>query len=661
MATDIYIGLDLGNDTMKVSFAYNHEGCDYSGKLMVSDLINQIAFPAAAFYNTETDTWLYADELEYGSTHNFSTVIKIKTALSMVTRNPDGEVETRNLNYYRNGHYFPVFTFPERMRHEADFQYFVNRKLVFTDPRHTPQSVCEGYFLHIRKRIGELVDKLSERTGIEFAPLRHVAIVHPPKQGTEFVAEVSRLVEVAFGVAPTKVLTSTQALGIYAYHRGWVEKDERVLVFDMGDETVSVCKAWFSAIGAKRGLGKMGLLVDSADGHMPLLEVGGSHIDEVLLDYLERGIYDRETVGTPSAGASGHIYEEGLHEDRYLLMKDIKKAKMVMPLAGRGIFKDGVPVCIHRDTLVQRIISESAFAHCVGTDDDRGVAHRLRQYLLEELARPGNRDIRKAVIAGGLVETRGLVPYLQEALAQDFGHVQLLTFDTDTRDLDPYHIQNHEASTYAASVGGAVVAMKDYAVDAVLSYSYGTWLYHGNYRKHLKLFADRGDILEDEENRFSMEGAISLTHEELHKLEGDELFSTIISSDEITAHRYANKLTYEDDWLIVGDVGDDDRRRAEEAIDLRVVAGGRESEIHFYYKNQRVSLFSAKTCAVYFEEGFLVSKKDGSATPFFSNVTVKNRFPIYAKYHSNDQIERVSASDIEFRISMKTMSVTTNQ
>ena len=78
-------------------------------------------------------------------------------------------------------------------------------------------------------------------------------------------------------------------------------------------------------------------------------------------------------------------------------------------------------------------------------------------------------------------------------------------------------------------------------------------------------------------------------------------------------------------------------------------------------KNLQLQRERSLLAASHFEEGFLVSKKDGSATPFFSNVTAKNRFPIYAKYHSNDQIERVSASDIEFRISMKTMSVTTNQ
>ena len=76
MATEIFICLDLGNDTLKISFAYDHEGQESLGKLTVPDLINQVAFPAAAYYNTDTDTWYFADELEAGGGNNFSTVVK---------------------------------------------------------------------------------------------------------------------------------------------------------------------------------------------------------------------------------------------------------------------------------------------------------------------------------------------------------------------------------------------------------------------------------------------------------------------------------------------------------------------------------------------------------------------------------------------------------
>ena len=102
--------------------------------------------------------------------------------------------------------------------------------------------------------------------------------------------------------------------------------------------------------------------------------------------------------------------------------------------------------------------------------------------------------------------------------------------------------------------------MRNYSVDNVLSYSYGTWLYHpGSDKKHLKLFAERGSLLKEKETRFSMAASLMLDRKPQDRIEGDELFSTIINTKEILAHRYSHTLTYEDDFLIVGNDGDEAR------------------------------------------------------------------------------------------------------
>ena len=54
MATEIYVCLDLGNDTLKMSFAYQNNGTETYGKLMTPNLINQVALPAAALYDAAT-------------------------------------------------------------------------------------------------------------------------------------------------------------------------------------------------------------------------------------------------------------------------------------------------------------------------------------------------------------------------------------------------------------------------------------------------------------------------------------------------------------------------------------------------------------------------------------------------------------------------------
>ena len=664
MATEIYVCLDLGNDTLKISFAYEAHGKDFYGKLNVPGLLNQVAYPAAAFYDTEEKKWRYAEELEYGDNKNFSTVVKIKEMLSLIAKHPDKNIEERNIDYYKHGKYFPQFSFPVRHKIGRDYQYLIDNKLVFEVPEDTPQTMCEAFFVHIKKQVVERIKALSENTGIIFEPLTKIAVVHPPKLGTEYKYELNRLIYNAFGVEPIKELTSTQALGLFAFHKKLFSSHDRVLLFDMGDETISVAKVWCNQLNTRFGAtGKMGILVDSPSGHLSPLDIGGSNIDEEIDAYLEGCIHKRETVGSPSVDHIGHIYESGLCANQYLLMKDIKKLKMLMHLTGKGIFSEGVPICIRREVLVQRIMNTADFSYCVGMRREDGIARKILEYIKSELRISGNRDVTKILLAGGMVETYGLVEYIKQELAIENGHIEVLTFENGVKDNDPFHIQFFENSTYASSVGGAIVAMMDYSVDAVLSYSYGTWLYHqdsrGNYHKHLKLFANRGDLLLEDYNRFAMESTINIGRTELRRLEGDEMFSTVINSQEIAQRKYADQVTYDGEWLVIGEIGDADRKRAEKAIDLRIEAGGSGTEIQFFYKNDRVALSGRDGQVIYFEEGFVVDK-NGVAKLFFSNVKEKNFHTVYARSLSTGRTEPIIASQVEFKLTMKSFEVTTN-
>ena len=663
MPTEIYVCLDLGNDTLKVSFAYQYNGKESYGKLMMPNLINQVAFPAAAIYDEDSKQWKYADELDAVEKRNFSSVVKIKSLLSLVGKREDIAVEERNRDYYYNKCYFPKFSFPVRRRMKDDFQYLVDQKLVFEVPGYTPRKMCESFFSHVKKRIKERIAALTVETGIVFNDLRYISIVHPPKQGKDYTNELSTLVRSAFGVAPQKVLTSTQALGLLAFYKGYLDSQDRILLFDLGDETISVAKVWLNEeANADKDdpNAQIGILMDSVAGHSLPLEIGGSNIDEAIATYLEGCIRDRETVGSPSADKQGHIFENGLCSEQYLLMKDIKKAKMLMPMAGKGIFHQGVPISIHRETLVQRMLSAKEFLDCVGINTGRGVAIDVMQYVLAEMSLPGNSDVTKILFAGGMSETYGLNGFLKKKLSQLYPNISFLSFHEDVQSLVASEIQSYEASTYAASVGGAVVAMKNYSVDAALSFSYGTWLYHGNNRKHLQLFANRGALLKNDNNYFSMEAVIYVSKDELKSIAGDEMFSTIINTKEIEQKKYADKITYESGWLIVGDKGDFDRRRAEKAIDLRVVAGGADTEIQFYYRNRRVSLSSNSEIEICFTEGFVIDK-NGNASPFFDNLKDKNaNHMIYACDFDSHNRKLVSASEIEFRLSMNSITVATN-
>ena len=412
--------------------------------------------------------------------------------------------------------------------------------------------------------------------------------------------------------------------------------------------------------GKLRGGGQRGILIDGQEGHSAPLSIGGSDIDESIASFLESGIHDRETVGSPSVDHQGHIYENGLCSDQYLMMKDIKKAKMVMPLVNSGIFRNGVPISVHREILVQRLLTEQDFRYCVGIGRVGGIADRVSEYILQEIERPVNHDVTKILFAGGMIETKDLLEYLTRMLNGKHPELQIVTFDGNRVGKEPYALSDYDNATYAASVGGAIVALKDYSVDAVLSYSYGTWLYHErSTKKHLSLFANRGSLLTEDKNIFSISATFDVDKKEQECLSGDEVYSTIIDREGIRNRAYAGKVTYEGEWLIVGEEGDADRKKAEKYIDLQVVGGGKESEVRFFYHGVRVSLSSYTKQALYFEEGFVVDR-NGNATPFFRNPKDKNNVNIRIRRHDTNSYLNVNAREVEFVLYMGTIPVPVN-
>ena len=161
MSTEFYICLDLGSDTLKISYAYENNEQDVCGKLMLPELVNQVALPAVAFYDSNNQSWKFAEEIEAGQELNFSTVVKIKSLLALVASNQNKEIERKNQAYYREKFYFPQFSFPVRRKRENNFQYLVDQKLVFEAKGTTPMELCEGFFLHVKDFVSDSLQHLA--------------------------------------------------------------------------------------------------------------------------------------------------------------------------------------------------------------------------------------------------------------------------------------------------------------------------------------------------------------------------------------------------------------------------------------------------------------------------------------------------------------------
>ena len=120
------------------------------------------------------------------------------------------------------------------------------------------KSVCEGFFAHVKKMIRSQINAMGKRHNISFDDHYTVSLVHPPKITKSHIEELSRLVKKTFGSEPYKVLSSTKALGMYAKYRNVVSRGDNLVIFDMGEEAISVAKVTLSNEGS--------LIVDGVEG-----------------------------------------------------------------------------------------------------------------------------------------------------------------------------------------------------------------------------------------------------------------------------------------------------------------------------------------------------------------------------------------------------------
>ncbi len=627
MGTKLAIGIDLGSDTVKIAYALDSDGEVFYGKFAGGNAIVQIAIPAIAYYSEEDKEWLYGTDVERSANQNFITVVKIKSLLSLLSSNKDESVCESNEKYYRLQHSFPKFYFPIRKKMLENFAEMVEKQMAFIAPDYTPQMVCESFFKYLGDIIDEKTKKLQTIMGEAFSEVE-ISLVYPSHVGDKFAIELERLARKVFGNKIKKTLSSTKALAYYAKHRNLVGDNDDVLVFEMGEEYLSVVKACHI---------DGNLVTEGVEGHNLPLEIGGVNVDESINDFLEKGICSREIIGTGSFNGQRQIDEHSTYAKQYLLMKDIKKAKIILsrPLRENSIFNNGVPVSISRDLILQRKITRENLLDCVGVSNGTGVAKAVFDYIESELLRPGNSDVKKIIISGGLSETYGLTDFIKNKLKEKFAFVNVYTFDDNCEEGDEFSILSYEDNIYSQAVGSAIVALKNIEVKTVISLSYATWSYRGEQQKTLDIFVNRGQPIDDGREFFT---DLSLGKD---GVTGEEIFSTIITESDIKERKYAGELGYSVNGKLL--IGDDDsayRRATIQKVDLKIVAGGPRSKIYFRYDGEPITILNDDVLE--FIEGIRVDKH-GKATPFIRNCSPKKRVEILWK----DRHIFADARDIE--------------
>ncbi|MDE6557865.1 MAG: hypothetical protein K2K39_02040, partial [Clostridia bacterium] len=516
-----------------------------------------------------------------GEEKPFINVVKIKSLLSLLFPAMQhgkivkklGEEYYPNESYFYESQHFPKFFFPAKCRNLENFPALIEEGRTFIAEGYTPQKVCKAFFSYAREIVLNGAAEIERRLGLHFDEMK-LALVHPLQTGKRYVEELTNLVKTAFGKVPAKVMNCGRALSMFAKERGVVESDDEILIFDMGEDTLSVLKCFINDDGK--------VVVEPAADHSAPVIIGGNDVDFCIADSIERSIARRETVGSPSYGEAGHIYEEGLQSKQYLFLKEIKKAKLLLSIpALKEVFAGGVPVSLHRDLYLQLRLTREQLEECVGIPTDNGVAKDVLDYVSNELALDVNSDVKKVFLTGGLVETCGLVDYIKRGVAEKFGQsVTVSTFEDNMNDGDPMVIQTYEDSVYAPSVGAAIVALKDYEVSAGLTYSYGTWLSLRGARI-LQILVGRGHTFDENSyeklfERCALQGTVK-----------EEFFSVRLSKSTIERRKYEGEVTYLTScgkkYLCIGMPNTPLRKQIEKRFQLKTLTGPNARIVCSYY------------------------------------------------------------------------------
>ena len=262
---NLEVAIDLGSDTVKVAYAFESKNSVEYGKLAPCDITGSVIVPAIAYYDEETLSWLFGEEVYKNVDRSFVTVVKIKSLLSLLLIRRNKRVTASNKQYYFDKNLFPKFYFPNRKKLAEDFAKAEDLDMTFKANK-TPQEVCEEFFGYlIDNTVMPAIQRLQKERGIHFENINY-SLVYPTKAGKEYVEELERLATRACGKDMKKVLSSTKALGLFAYHRQVLKKGDAVVIFDMGEEDISVAKFTLNSSGS--------MIIDGVDVHNVPMEIG---------------------------------------------------------------------------------------------------------------------------------------------------------------------------------------------------------------------------------------------------------------------------------------------------------------------------------------------------------------------------------------------------
>ena len=460
MPTSVVVSIDLGNDTTKIAFSYieksGYRNKLYLGKIVELDKTPRKNFSSVARYDEENKRWYYANDVDDGSNSTSSTIVRIKELMSLLSKSKGMSEDTffNNKDYFYNKKVFPKYYFEDNKGRD-DFAKLEKNKDTFT-ANITPREVCVNYFKYLKNIILQQLDNKFDIS---------LCVVYPISSGKTYRSELIKVIEEAFNRSVDYKIDSTRSICAIAYYTKLIKEDDKVLVFEIGDQNISVLKA---SLGKENG--NVAIYVEGKEGHKDPERIGGNDIDLAISNSLKNVVSKRVLFGTDSSNNEAISVGK-----QYVLSENIKITKKLLSSRGPGFV---APIDIPSEVNIKHLYSTGELTKAIGIDNDKGIAKKLLNYIESELDYIGNKDVTKIVIAGGAIETYGLFDYFKKKIEKN-RKVQVHMIDIDQDDSSYLNITKKDDSTYAASMGASLAFSLNYNIETVFSLTYGTEVSHG--------------------------------------------------------------------------------------------------------------------------------------------------------------------------------------
>ena len=543
MATDLALTIDFGNNSTKISYAYKNNGETYFGKIVNGNSCLFYNFYSIARYKDKK--WQFAYDVKKDIFSRSSTIVKIKRLMSLLIKPKDdktGKIFESNKDYFYNKKLFPKYYFPNPEIKQEDFSKLVNEHTFEADI--TPNELCAEYFKFVAGVVKKEIAELEFKSGLKFNIT--LGIVYPLYSGKTYSEQLKNYIVEAFG-KNLKCITmeSTKGICSMAYYLGLIEKDEKVLVFEIGDERISVVKV---AVEIKNQVPL--IKIDGRTGHSDPEDKGGNDIDDALGNDVMRAVANRSQMGSNASS------DEKMSNDKSFMFADnIQKTKMVIS-SKEQISK--VPLYIPLDVQVTKPYDGNDIKRIIGINNNSGIYNDIKNYIYKELEKEINKDVTKIIISGGGIETFGLFDALKKDIESKHSKVKVRMIEIDKTDKKKYNGKDNnfirviDDATFAASTGAAIAIINDYNIYTVFTLSYGMPIIYislANRPLLLTMYASKGQSIKDGEAhkgfwRFYL-GNDKNQEFVINNRTSDSIVSINISSEEIRNHRDAVNTGYD--------------------------------------------------------------------------------------------------------------------